>query len=286
MEYYYQKENQKIGPLTLENLRSKNLDENTLVWYKGLQKWTPLKKLSELKNLLNQKEETKYFILENKEKKGPFYLDYFKENSLLPNTLIWNKNLKNWTPAKDIEEIENFIMPAIPNELNNKYSEEITIEQKSKVQNEEVNSIEKEKINRETNPNFDADSPKYHNTKYVDNSGGYFKRPFSAKGRIGRIDYFISHLIGFIIYFFIVFLLTYSQNDYYGYSDYNSGYELVKSILVLVVYIFFIYYVIVTTAKRCHDVGNSGWYQLIPFYALVLLFIPGQDKDNEWGTKP
>jgi uncharacterized membrane protein YhaH (DUF805 family) len=39
-------------------------------------------------------------------------------------------------------------------------------------------------------------------------------------------------------------------------------------------------------AKRCHDVGNNGWYQIIPFYSLVMLFKKGQFEDNEFGPSP
>jgi cell division protein FtsB len=158
MNYYYQKDNQKIGPLTIEELKTKNISENTLVWFKGLEKWTPLKKLSELRDILNQKEETKYFILDKKEKKGPYSIEYFQNNSLLPGTLIWKKNLEHWTKAKDIEELQVYIMPTVPAE------EKINDVNEDKIINvEDVESIGNEvKIddNTQANNNFDINSSK------------------------------------------------------------------------------------------------------------------------------
>ena len=46
------------------------------------------------------------------------------------------------------------------------------------------------------------------------------------------------------------------------------------------------YFLIAQGAKRCHDRGNTGWYQLIPFYGLWMLFGDGDIGTNNYGANP
>ncbi len=43
---------------------------------------------------------------------------------------------------------------------------------------------------------------------------------------------------------------------------------------------------IAESVRRCHDVGRSGWWQLIPFYGFVLLFKGGDVGPNKYGADP
>ncbi|WP_417009788.1 DUF805 domain-containing protein [Bacteroides congonensis] len=47
-----------------------------------------------------------------------------------------------------------------------------------------------------------------------------------------------------------------------------------------------VWFMIVQGAKRCHDRGNSGWYQIIPFYELWMLFAKGDKGGLLWRNSP
>lgn len=38
-------------------------------------------------------------------------------------------------------------------------------------------------------------------------------------------------------------------------------------------------------ARRCHDVGKNGWFQLIPIYNIVLFCTDSETSENKYGPK-
>lgn len=77
--------------------------------------------------------------------------------------------------------------------------------------------------------------------------------PFSFKGKINRLEY----IIYFSYYVIITGLFKETKDDL---------------ILTVIVYTFLYWLLLAQGAKRCRDIGKSGWYQLIPFYVLWLMF--------------
>lgn len=116
----------------------------------------------------------------------------------------------------------------------------------------------------------------------VDNKSnkGLFKRPFSFKGRIRRLEYGISYII-YYVYTWIISLTILGSFDGELY-DGEIDYILIWLLLQIPSY----WFLLAQNTKRCHDRGNSGWWQLIPFYGLWLLFADGEKCSNEYGNNP
>ena len=52
MKEYYIYLNQQEGPLTIEQLRSKNISSDTPAWHEGLKEWITIGEIPELKSLV------------------------------------------------------------------------------------------------------------------------------------------------------------------------------------------------------------------------------------------
>ncbi len=105
---------------------------------------------------------------------------------------------------------------------------------------------------------------------------GMFRRPFSFKGRIRRLEYVISY----IIYWVWASLFQLCVSDL-GNSDVS-----VLSAFFLLTVIPMVWFIIAQGCKRCHDIDNCGWWQLVPFYWLFMLFGNSEQGDNEYGDNP
>lgn len=98
-----------------------------------------------------------------------------------------------------------------------------------------------------------------------------FKNPFSFYGRIRRLEYGLSIIIMYVYIFIVAFVIG------------------LLGLPEALLYLFLIplyWFSLAQGAKRCHDRGNSGWYQIIPFYGLWMLFADGEYGVNDYGPNP
>ncbi len=107
-----------------------------------------------------------------------------------------------------------------------------------------------------------------------------FKNPFSFNGRIRRLEYGLSILIYYVFIVLIVFLGGGLGSEDPGAEE--LGYQ---SLFVLLI-IPALWFILAQSVKRSHDRGNSGWWILIPFYNLILLFLEGEVGENRFGPNP
>ena len=141
----------------------------------------------------------------------------------------------------------------------------------------EIPSLEVPDLNTSSS-SIQSDSAK-EETKATDNSkSAMFSAPFSFKGRIRRTEYGISMIICFFISLGLNAIIGSANNSY---SD-PTG-LIVLYFVLLIPYLWFVW---AQGAKRCHDRGNSGWYQIIPFYGFLMLFAEGDANTNEYGNSP
>jgi uncharacterized membrane protein YhaH (DUF805 family) len=96
-----------------------------------------------------------------------------------------------------------------------------------------------------------------------------FKDPFSFNGRIRRMELILSYIICYLSYFIILFLQDGDESAIYG-----------------LLFIPVMWFYLAQRAKRCHDLGKSGWWQIIPFYFFWMLFESGETWANQYGENP
>lgn len=194
----------------------------------------------------------KYFYSNGTEKQGTYSFEELKSENITQETLIWFEGLDGWKPAKYIEEL-NEIFELIPPPI---------------FENEEGNESE----NNDFNINImESDPAENGNTQhYIPKKPAMFKNVFSFDGRIRRLEFGLSAIVYFF-YYFLAYLMAISFDA----AD--------LLILFLIPGLWFLW---AQGSKRCHDMGNNGWFQIIPFYGLWMLFVEGDFGFNKYGVNP
>jgi len=187
----------------------------------------------------------KYFYSDGKEKYGPLNLDELKQEGISKKTLLWFEGLDDWTPAGELDEMKPILELQPPSILNEEKTKSVEPEENT------IGFIEK------------------NESKSRSNKKGMFSSPFSFDGRIRRTEYGISLIIYVIVASFV-----------------NAIVESGEVPIIGLAYIPMLWFLWAQGAKRCHDVGNNGWWQIIPFYGFWLLFQDGQPGLNEYGQNP
>lgn len=135
-----------------------------------------------------------------------------------------------------------------------------------------------------------------HYVEPIDNSR-FFSNFFSAKGRIGRIQYLVTALIAIGLFGLLYYLMRF----FFPMVD-GPDAERNASINMIISFIPAAALIIIAGLKRCHDAGVDWWYAVIPIMLLFvtglavliigaaglffLFFQKGEEGLNEYGTEP
>ncbi len=98
-----------------------------------------------------------------------------------------------------------------------------------------------------------------------------------SKGRIDRSAY----LGWIIVYLFILIIADSNGTD--GHFDFKNESEKTQETIWGLVKIIGFFFILNKGAKRCHDFNRSGWWQLIPFYFIYMIFRKGDLHENNYG---
>ena len=96
---------------------------------------------------------------------------------------------------------------------------------------------------------------------------------FSFSGRARRTEYWITY--------FAVSILGYVLEALSESVDGVGG-----AFLIVLISVLNIWVCLAVGARRCHDLGHNGFWQLIPFYGIWMAFANGQPGPNEYGENP
>jgi uncharacterized membrane protein YhaH (DUF805 family) len=119
---------------------------------------------------------------------------------------------------------------------------------------------------------------------------GFFKFFFGFKGRIGRGMYWGLQIMQLLLFFFAVALVS-AITELTRIQFFEES--VVGQAVFYVLFAGYCVMVLSSHARRWHDLGRSGWWQLvaiIPFGGLYVLimcgFVRGDWGPNDYGPDP
>lgn len=114
---------------------------------------------------------------------------------------------------------------------------------------------------------------------------------FSFEGRLRRADYWMKYILPILVISVVLSLVDALAGLMIVLDDTTgAGIGILSSIFAIVS----IWIALAAGAKRCHDRGRSGWFQLLLLLPVIgwiwllveLCFLRGTDGENRFGPDP
>ena len=187
-----------------------------------------------------------YYYSDNGNQKGPVSYDELKKVGISKETLVWRDGFDDGREAGTVPELNGIFI-------------ETSTQVEISTQNEAHSSRDSDKK--------EANNAELDNTKM-------FRNAFLFKGRARRSEFWLAYII-----FMACMMIPAAMADAWGDSD---------ALAVIGVIIIFggIYFFLSEGTRRCHDLGHSGFWMLIPYYILWMLFQNSKEGPNEYGNNP
>ena len=115
------------------------------------------------------------------------------------------------------------------------------------------------------------------------------RRYVDFKGRARRKEYWMWVLFVVVALFVLMYLdaALGLGGTATGYAEGGSvGFNMTGGLLTTIFWLATIIPSIAVAVRRVHDQDKSGWFVLIPFYNIVLMFIEGTRGPNRFGPDP
>lgn len=110
----------------------------------------------------------------------------------------------------------------------------------------------------------------------------WLKHAFSFKGRTSRKEYWTT----MILYDLLCIVLGAFTGSVLSGTVSDSALITIAVVIWLIIAVIGFWLMLSQGAKRCHDLGHSGWWQLIPVCILWILFAAGNAGENDYGPDP
>ena len=187
-----------------------------------------------------------YFYSDNGNQRGPVTYEDLKKAGIGKDTLVWRDGFDDWQEAGNVSELSGLFT-------------ESTIPAESVQQSDSASSRDDVQTENE--------KPELDNTKM-------FKNMFLFKGRARRTEFWIAYALYIVCIFLFAAMLE-------AFED--SGFVV---FLGFMLFLGGFWFILSEGTRRCHDLGHSGFWMLIPYYVLWMLFQNSKTGSNEYGNNP